>query len=346
MKRIIYICFSLLLCCALYGQPAATHQLGIIPLTAKIDKTSQRSGPLTDVVYVTPAFEITSPALVTATVTGNGTILPVQIYELKSGQTPPYNTYSSGATTITKVLYAGKYLIHATGKNSNVVVVNISFTPVKSDKEAIFTQGGSYITTSVPLIGKLAVNYNSKEEMVTIQYFDGLGRIEQTVQKNITPASMDLVSLQQYDGFGKKTNSWLPASIGSNGMYTASSSVQSAAKSTHLNDGRPFTETAYEFSPLNRVESQCGPGAEWWGLSKRQRTGYFTNSSEYTCIQFTSTDDGKVVKIDKKGNYAANTLYVTKLTDEDNNISYEFKNKQGQVLLTRQMNGTVAYDTY
>ncbi len=45
-------------------------------------------------------------------------------------------------------------------------------------------------------------------------------------------------------------------------------------------------------------------------------------------------------------NYPAGELYVTKLTDEDDNVSYEFKNKLGQVLLTRQMEGNVAHDTY
>ena len=347
MKTMICIFFSLVICCTMYAQPVATHQLGVIPLTAKIQKTAQKTASGTGALYVTPTFEITSPALVTATVGGDGIILPIQIYELIPGQTPPYNIYSNGSSTITKVLYAGKYLIHGTGGNSHMVVINISLTPINSDKEIIFTQSENYVSTSVPLVEKSTVNYNSKEEMVSLQYFDGLGRLDQTVQKNITPTSMDLISLQQYDSFGRETNSWLPASIeNNNGMYATSSSVQTAARSTHLNDGRPVNEINYESSPLNRIESQCGPGAEWWGLSKLQRTGYFTNSSEYICSQFTTTDDEKIVKIEKNGNYPVNTLYVTKQTDEDDNISYEFKNKQGQVLLTRQMNGTIAYDTY
>jgi len=44
-------------------------------------------------------------------------------------------------------------------------------------------------------------------------------------------------------------------------------------------------------------------------------------------------------------NYAANVLYVTRAKDEDGNISYEFKNKFGQVVLTRQINAGKSIDT-
>lgn len=54
------------------------------------------------------------------------------------------------------------------------------------------------------------------------------------------------------------------------------------------------------------------------------------------------TDTG----IKNQGKYQTGTLNVTRVTDEDNNISYEFKDKIGRVVLTRQMSGTVQYDTY
>ncbi|HMM05027.1 DUF6443 domain-containing protein, partial [Dysgonomonas sp.] len=42
-----------------------------------------------------------------------------------------------------------------------------------------------------------------------IQYFDGLGRPMQTVQRGITPDGKDLVSIQEYDAFGRESNTWL-----------------------------------------------------------------------------------------------------------------------------------------
>ena len=57
-------------------------------------------------------------------------------------------------------------------------------------------------------------------------------------------------------------------------------------------------------------------------------------------------DDGEAYYFGRNGYYAAGTLYVTKTTDEDNNISYEFKDKLGQTVLQRQMDGNERYDTY
>jgi len=50
--------------------------------------------------------------------------------------------------------------------------------------------------------------------------------------------------------------------------------------------------------------------------------------------------------IAKNEYYDANTLYVTKTTDEDNKESYEYTDKSGRVILQRQMDGSVKHDTY
>lgn len=44
--------------------------------------------------------------------------------------------------------------------------------------------------------------------------------------------------------------------------------------------------------------------------------------------------------------YAAGQLYVTKSTDEDNNVGYTFTDKSGHTILTRQISGSQILDTY
>ena len=44
----------------------------------------------------------------------------------------------------------------------------------------------------------------------TVQYYDGLGRPFMKVQKGITPNHSNLVTLQEYDDFGREARSWLP----------------------------------------------------------------------------------------------------------------------------------------
>ncbi|MBS7112666.1 MAG: RHS repeat-associated core domain-containing protein, partial [Dysgonomonas mossii] len=53
-----------------------------------------------------------------------------------------------------------------------------------------------------------------------IQYFDGLGRPVQVVQKAVTQLKADLVTYQEYDSFGREERSWLPVvAAGNNGAY-------------------------------------------------------------------------------------------------------------------------------
>ena len=54
------------------------------------------------------------------------------------------------------------------------------------------------------------------------------------------------------------------------------------------------------------------------------------------------TDTG----ISSPGTYPTATLDVTKTTDEDGHISYEFKDKSGNTILTRQLEGDNMHDTY
>ena len=182
--------------------------------------------------------------------------------------------------------------------------------------------------------------------LTTVQYYDGLGRPIQTVQQNVGPVNnnQDLISLQEYDRFGRDSITWLPVPIaGNNGAYKDPASLKTIAQSSSVyNDTKPYSEPVYEPSPLNRVVQQYGPGQAWRTDGGHPvKTDYLTNSASDCKYYYMSGDvltDG--------GYYAASTLYVTKTTDEDNKTSYEFKDKLGRVVLQRQMDGTDKVDTY
>lgn len=55
-------------------------------------------------------------------------------------------------------------------------------------------------------------------------------------------------------------------------------------------------------------------------------------------------DNGALVSSNQY--YAAGQLYVTKSTDEDNNVGYTFTDKSGHTILTRQISGSQILDTY
>lgn len=220
----------------------------------------------------------------------------------------------------------------------------------------------SYIVNTVPT---KAINdiseLNNANSNTTVQYFDGLGRPIEVVQVKSTPNSHDLVTYQEYDDFGRESNVWLPVVKKNNdGAFVNFSTFKSAATETYnstaynpIADELPFSKPVYEASPLNRVLEQYGPGQNWHNNGKSVKTGYLTNKAKST-LSLAVADSLVCALIQHSGtltfsytkNYAAGELYVTRIKDENDNTSYEFKDKLGQVVLTRQINGSQVLDTY
>ncbi|MBD8388717.1 DUF6443 domain-containing protein [Dysgonomonas sp. BGC7] len=185
-----------------------------------------------------------------------------------------------------------------------------------------------------------------------IQYFDGLGRPVQTVQRGVTPSKLDLVSLQEYDGFGRESNVWLPGTSSSNGGFVNPQNLkQNILNSTlYSSDQKPYSSPVYENSPLNRILEQYAPGADWHTNNKAVRTVYLTNivgNDTLGCKLYNVTENLSLTNLK---NYDTGELYVTRIEDEDGNASFEFKDKLGQVVLTRQLirknNSKILHDTY
>lgn len=181
-----------------------------------------------------------------------------------------------------------------------------------------------------------------------IQYFDGLGRPMQVVQRAMSPESnfplgayKDLIIHQEYDAVGRQSKSWLPTVSSYSGALISLDILKENAKNLYQDSA--YSRPVYEASPLNRVIEQYGPGERWYNSGKSVKTEYLTNngtSGELSCIWFAVDGQGMNTTLNKKGYYSNAELYVTKITNEEGSISYEFKDKLGQVLLSRQVNLT------
>jgi len=172
-----------------------------------------------------------------------------------------------------------------------------------------------------------------------IQYFDGLGRPVQTVQRGITPGTThyDLATYTEYDNAGRETKQWLPI-VSSGGFVNLSSFNQGS--SLYNNDSHAYTETHYEASPLNRADWQQGPGSAW--IDNKTRTTYDTNVG-YEVRCFTVSN----YSLDSPKFYDPGSLYKTTVTDEDGNPTTEYKDKLGHVVLKRAYNQPGGnHDTY
>jgi RHS repeat-associated protein len=202
----------------------------------------------------------------------------------------------------------------------------------------------SQSTTQNYILSRTMTDSTGTKYMDVIQYYDGLGRPIQKVQKAFSPSGKDLVTIQEYDNYGRESNSWLPTPYSGNGNYTDPAIIFSESKSYYA-DNSPYSSAVYENSPLNRVMQKYGPGNSWRDAKRCVRDTFYTNNGSDTlrCAYYHVTSDNQLVK---SGNYDDSQLYVTRTMDEDYHRIFEFKDKLGQLILTRQINNNQNHDTY
>ena len=190
------------------------------------------------------------------------------------------------------------------------------------------------------ILTRIMQSADNKKYMDVAQFYDGLGRPSHFLEKKVTPGGNSLVTLQEYDLVGRAFKKWLP--VPTTNYYIDPSNIVTEAASFYTNDSRPYVLTEYETSSLSRVASQYAPGTLW--KDHPVRNDYLVNitSAELRCSDYYM--NGNILA--RRGDFVAGQLYVNKVTDEDGNKSFTFTNKDGQMILTRQINGTVPHDTY
>ena len=85
-----------------------------------------------------------------------------------------------------------------------------------------------------------------------------------------------LVTLQEYDGFGRKASTYLPLALASNnsGAYVTPSTAKGRAFMTYT-DVYADSYPDYEPTPRDRVTATHGPGSPWRTAGKYLRAVSF-----------------------------------------------------------------------
>lgn len=209
----------------------------------------------------------------------------------------------------------------------------------------------------------------------TVQYFDGLGRPIQSVVTKGSPTKIDIVQPVVYDVFGREAVKYQPYTSGSDGWfesdflprentsYTTSPQYQFYQSTSKVAaDIKPYAETVFEASPLNRVVKQGAPGDSWQpnatlsyaSTDHTVKFAYESNSANEVLQWTYSYPDinnpfGKVESGSSGIYYPANQLFKSKTKDEELHEVIEFKDKEGKVVLKKvQANGeaTLWAETY
>ena len=190
---------------------------------------------------------------------------------------------------------------------------------------------------------------NSKKQIQSVQYTDGLGRPKQDIAIGSTYAGNDMVSTYFYDPTtGRQTKQYLPVTkaSGSGAMQT----VSEADINSYYGVSNAYAEVKTEDSPLSRPLETAAPGESWkMSGGKTKKIEYlFIGQDEVKKYNAVSDNDETVFQptVTQTENYARGSLHKLRSTDEDGNVSVVYKNSLGQTLVTRQENGAEKLDTH
>uniref|UniRef100_UPI003F7951D0 DUF6443 domain-containing protein n=1 Tax=Chitinophaga sancti TaxID=1004 RepID=UPI003F7951D0 len=177
----------------------------------------------------------------------------------------------------------------------------------------------------------------------TTQYFDGLGRLVQTVSRRSSASGNDEVKSVVYDAFGREQLNYLPYTQQGNGTFKTDPFNNQAAfyKNSSLNPGSAgenifYSRIAYEFSPLNRPLKSYAAGNSWAieGGNHPIETQYLVNT-EADSVRVWSMTASSVVPARSTRWYTNGTLSKRITIDETGNKVIEYKDLADQLILKK-----------
>jgi len=169
------------------------------------------------------------------------------------------------------------------------------------------------------------------------QYFDGLGRLVQSVAKDESPLQHDEVSTVVYDNFGRQPVQYMPYSATtSDGNYKPTAIADGLSFNASMFSGEQYymSQVNYEASPLNRTLNTYSPGANWIGSERGTSEQYMINTASDS-VQIWSISSAQLSIPVNNGAYAAGQLYKTMASDEQGHQVVEYKDKLGKTILKK-----------
>jgi RHS repeat-associated protein len=256
----------------------------------------------------------------------------------------------SGATSSSYTpTLPGAYTVQVTGSAGGILspfssTVNVAEPGVQGDSvnsvsQTVFYKAGLNGTTS-------PFTLQANDLIQKITFTDGLGRAVQVVGVGQSPANGDIIIPTVPGRSGLTDSTFLPyvtssvqGSFRHNAVrgsaagtsYTTSEQYlfyQQAATTKLPSDANPFARVVLRNTPDARVIEQGAPGTAWQPGSTHTviNKQYLSTSTLYPVLQWKA--DGTTT-----GYYPDNTVWVTKVTDENNHRVIVYKNKLGQTVL-------------
>ncbi|HVT84409.1 MAG TPA: DUF6443 domain-containing protein [Chitinophagaceae bacterium] len=171
----------------------------------------------------------------------------------------------------------------------------------------------------------------------TTQYYDGLGRMVQAVDKQSSPLQNDIVAPVVYDNFGRSSIQYLPYTASTNdGNYKTTAIIDQYNFNSSQFSGEQYyySEIGFETSPLNRTTSVNAEGLSWVGSNRGISSQYLVNTAGDS-VQIWKISSTQLNIPTDAGTYASGQLYKTIVTDEAGRQLVEYKDKLGKTILKK-----------
>jgi len=172
----------------------------------------------------------------------------------------------------------------------------------------------------------------------TTNYVDGLGKPLQTVAKKAHADGYDIIQHHVYDALGRETYQYLPFTVP---VILSDGKIELSAETRLRNfydqagpDEQPYSKTTFDDSPLNKVMSQFASGRAWVGNSRAVQYSHLANSSTED-VRIWTIGNGAADRPVSTAAYGNSELFVSKTMDEDGKQTWEYKDKQGQIILRK-----------
>ncbi|SEW36240.1 RHS repeat-associated core domain-containing protein [Chitinophaga sp. YR573] len=191
----------------------------------------------------------------------------------------------------------------------------------------------------------IATSRTVAEVRQSTQYFDGLGRPLQEVNKGISPSGRDVVTPFVYDAYGREQLKYLPyVSQTSDGKFKTDpfagqrSFYRDVTMIADIGaDSIYYGQTDFESSPLNRVLKSYAPGNSWakTGGNHPSQQQYLVNTTTDSVRIWYFTDNSTIPTSSSGQVYATGDLYKNVTINEDSTTIIEYKDKSGHMVLKK-----------
>ena len=230
------------------------------------------------------------------------------------------NTVSFGSCDVTEPTF-GEHTVVGTQSLPSDANFILSLSPLDPTTRVSMNSNGISVSNGV-------------RTKAAIQYYDELGRPNEAISIGVTPAKRDLVQITDYNGLHLATKQWIPVSAQTDGQYVEPSSILET-------NNRPYEETLYEYSELERVIGHKQPGSAW--ETHPSSITYALNEESDNVRIYVTMDD--VYLHTAAYNYAPYSLYKTIMADEDGKSITTYIDKLGRKIM-EERDGHHTYYVY